>query len=663
MKPLGWLFAFAGTCLFIALSSFFPECRFWGFGVWARMGSSGILVSVGTAGLVTIAAYAVYRWTTHLDRSIRTFAAIGVVLFATAYLFRPQTFYLGDGYTLLALLEEGNPLIEKMRQLGESMAHLWLWEAIDGETQQDGVLVYRIISYTAGVLFVAVAAWLSRKLYEDRGRAFLLFVGLVSSGYMLLYFGYVENYSIFGLSVLIYCLVGLLVWQGRVNHWLMVLLQAVTVLFHIFGVTFIPATLYIIYRRSALHQWVRNVPTWIQATGILATGILVIVAFVRVWSRDLFFQISLVPLVEGPLTQEGYTLFSGSHLIDYLNLLFILLPGILVLAGVIVRHRLWRLLAEPEYRWLGLAAAGALGAAFIFDPKLGMPRDWDLFAFAGIPLAVLLYRAVLSRLGRGKGVVTAVMLCVFLGFTVLFARVYSTHDPEIAIARFRDYLYLDKVKNRNAWILLTNYYERAGDSTTAEAAYAEWKGNFPEEELIAKANEMFYEEQDVPAAKALLDSILRINPTYPDAYAFLGMIYLQEQRFDSALATLKLADALSPNRPNNLNNIAHAYYGQGKMNEAEDYLLEAARLDSTGYASQYNLARFYQEQGKAQEYFHYLQEAGNHPEAPDQIKKELVVEYLRRQQFQDAVDIVNADSSLQQDSAFVSQVQSMLPRR
>ena len=32
-----------------------------------------------------------------------------------------------------------------------------------------------------------------------------------------------------------------------------------------------------------------------------------------------------------------------------------------------------------------------LGAVFVLDPKLGMPRDWDLFSFAGVPFVVLCY--------------------------------------------------------------------------------------------------------------------------------------------------------------------------------------------------------------------------------------------------------------------------------
>jgi len=56
---------------------------------------------------------------------------------------------------------------------------------------------------------------------------------------------------------------------------------------------------------------------------------------------------------------------------------------------------------------LGLVALLTFGTAFVFDPKIGMARDWDLYAFTGLPLGLLLPDKLLTTsLGRGRSAVS-----------------------------------------------------------------------------------------------------------------------------------------------------------------------------------------------------------------------------------------------------------------
>ncbi|HWR82405.1 MAG TPA: tetratricopeptide repeat protein [Candidatus Deferrimicrobium sp.] len=586
---------------------------------------------------------------------------ICIALTASFVYLRAKTHFFGDGYQLLSHLSAGNPQIEKHRQYGESLAHIWLYSAIGGNNEQDALLTYQIISILAGVVFLVSVAFFSKALFQRSADRLLFLFGIVSGGYMLLYFGYVENYSIFILSFVVYCLAGLLVWKGKAGKWVLLTLQALAVFFHIFGVTLIPATIYLLMRDTKIHNGWSRLGRNMRFLIVVASAGLGLSVFLYAYTTDYFFRFALIPLFRHRFTQEGYTLFSAKHFADYGNLLILLLPALPIFIALVVKLPLRQVFTRPVYQWLGIAVLSTLGAAFIFDPKLGMPRDWDLFSFCGVPLTILCYYMIVDHRETIRGCAAIGALAIALGFLVLIPRAVASTIPEVAIARFRSYLYLDKVKNQNAWIFLTNYYEKAGDSAKSRQTFVEWKSNFPEERLIARANELYYKEKNIDQTVRLLYRILDLNPTYSAVYSFLGFCYLDLQQYDSAVTLLRLADALSPNRPNNLNNLGMAYYNTGKYEKAEQLFLKAAHLDSTGYSSQYNLAQFYQRRNQPAKYSQCLQLAASRADAPAAIRKELIEYYLTRGEFQAASAAVDKFEQLSADTAFIAALRKRYP--
>jgi len=664
-------------CLYLVLliavftASFFPNHRTWGFNVWGYFSVwvPFILLGLGLVLPTTFLFSVRHRaWTVteecHVfDRKYLLATTCLIVLLGLAFYFlRARTHFLGDGYTLISLLSSSHPLIEKYRELGESLAHIWLYATIGGNSEHDAVLTYQIISIAAGIVFLVSVALFSKAIFKETNSRLLFFLGMVSGGYMLLYFGYVENYSLFILSVVAYCLTGLLALKGQQSRWVLLLLQALTIFFHIFGVTLIPATAYLLIKNSKLEDQLLRLSRKTKLLIGLAIVGLALFVFSYAYSTDYFFRLALVSLFNHRFVQEGYTLFSLKHLADLGNLLMVLLPGLPIFLVVLMRIPLRRLLKRAEYRWLGIVVICTLGATFIFDPKIGMPRDWDLFSFPGIPLSVLCYYTILDNRRRIYGYASIIMLSVVLGFLVLIPRAVSLTIPKVAIDHFRNYLYWDRVKNQNGWIFLTSYYKSVGDSTKWAEALVEWKSNFPEERLMAQANELYYQEKNIGQTLVLLYRILDINPTYPAAYSFLGFCYLELQQYDSATTLLKLADALSPNRPNNINNLGHAYFYKGEYKKAEKAFLKAAYLDSAGYSAQYNLAQFYRYRKQPDKYYHYLAIAASRPNAPAPIVKELIGYHLQQGEIKQAAGIFKGAEQLYSDTAFVRSIKELYPQ-
>src|SRR5438270_1209990 len=70
------------------------------------------------------------------------------------------------------------------------------------------------------------------------------------------------------------------------------------------------------------------------------------------------------------------------------------------------------------------------------------------------------------------------------------------------------------------------------------------------------------------AAEADFRVILKIDPNSTPAYANLGVVYMRQKNWKSALAMLQKAEQLSPGVPGIRLNIGLAYYRQNKFREA-----------------------------------------------------------------------------------------------
>ncbi len=81
--------------------------------------------------------------------------------------------------------------------------------------------------------------------------------------------------------------------------------------------------------------------------------------------------------------------------------------------------------------------------ALVFNPNLGMARDWDVFSFAGLPL-VLLFTLLLIEQKQ----LAALGLCAMLALLVLLPRAGAQVAPQIAISHFRNYAKLNPLMNR-----------------------------------------------------------------------------------------------------------------------------------------------------------------------------------------------------------------------
>lgn len=559
-----------------------------------------------------------------------------VLLGLLFYFFKANYHFLGDGYGLVSLLSNANPLFVKLRNYGESLLHLWVYGIVGS-----AYVTYQTISIITGLLYYLLSIALVKEIFTRYLDRLLALIGIVSLGNMLLFFGYVENYAIFNLSVLLFVYIAVLILKKRISRFFIILAWGITIFFHMFGLFLLPAVIYLLFE-----PFLKKIPNRRLLVFSSLLTLFGLIALYLIAQRDYFIQISLLPLIARPFTPDGYTLFSIKHITDFVQVLFILFPGSFIILSIVKAEKSK---TKALDRFLIVATSFVLLGLFLIDPKLGMARDWDLYAFSSVPLGLLLIYRVLSQ---KKYLI--LLLALSLSTTVLVGRVSLVNSETKSIGYFKTALENDRIKNRNSWAVLINYYKINAQPDKAKRMQDEWNREFPENSLIQLANTNVYQKLTLKEAFRLAREALEINPAYPDAYSFMGYCHLEANNYDSALYYLKIGDALSPNRPNVQNNLGITYLNLGNLKQAENYFKKAFELDTLTSTYAYSMARYYRYVRDVDNEVKYLEIAISKNDAKEIMFKDLVVDYLYIGEIRKAKEIFRKYEFLRSDSLFIN---------
>jgi len=603
------LIAYFLTLAAFLASSFFPDSRLWGLNGWAWF---PLWVRFSLLGIGLLIGGAIWRWQDVLDRTadlpgrpdsprpflmiISTLTGCLMLLF---YLGRARTHFLGDGYLeLTALVTPASDIM--YREIGETLAHSYLYSFLSGAPPERALDAYQIISITAGFLFLVVLTLAALRLMAQTRDRMLYVLATISGGFLLLFFGYVEHYSLFSVAVAAIVLCALLVLGGKLKPiWLLPLL-AFGLFLHMLTLILLPAVLAVYLSRTKFGSWyaARDRTAKIGLLALLASPAVALIIYF--FATNLFFRLAFVPPLAHCFTAEGYTLFSPAHLADWLNLIVIHMPGILVLVAGMVGVDCRALLREPPYRFLAFLLVCAWGAAFVLDPKLGMPRDWDLFSFAGLPLvlaAAYLYTDPGHRPARAVGVL---LLGAALGLLSLGPRVAVQAIPSAGLEQIHSYIQLDRIKNKNAVVTLRNYHLGHGDPHAAAEVLAIWN-SYPEGADLERADTLGRGGQNGAALRALNEAISK-NPLFAPSYLHLGQMLNRLGQYDSAITVLQIAYGLSPRNPAVNSALGYALWWAGHKREGRERCEAAIAFNPEIAKPYYFLANISREEGNNAEY-------------------------------------------------------------
>lgn len=543
-------------------ASFFPDMRLWGFNQAGFFDYMPFLYPVLIAGTI----YFYYRrdailsstenFPSESEYKIGGSLAYGMVgvsglLF---YVFRVKSFFLGDGLILIA-----NPDMDiKYREFGEVVIHKWLFDVFSGATSDPVLLTYKVISIASGLLFCIGLVFFARKLTTTRFSFWIFILLIFLSANSVLFYGYVENYSITTALIAVSILSAVASLRAENKSMIPIVGFFIAVFLHTISLVYLPA--FLVYAALTLGGTkLRHLI--LRKSGLLLSAMIVLLfigyALARIWA-PIFWRMAFLSPLGDQFTLDNYFLLSTGHIADFVNLLFFLIPVTLVVLIFKIVSRDWSLFnkSKPEYLFLGIAATMGLLAAFIIEPKLGMARDWDLMSVMLIGASIFGIYYWVDRFGMQKYFKPASFVLVILSVSIFVPWLVLNNSTDDVRHYCVNVMKLDPKHSRPALQSIGARLEKQGNISEAKKLDRYCTKTFPEIQMAQEAGQL-YKRGQYFMAESKFKVVLKENPSWASIYKGLGLCQLEMNKYEEALENFRICDGLNPYN-------AYTYYCLGE---------------------------------------------------------------------------------------------------
>jgi len=586
---------------------FLPYGLSWGIHVFAFLPTAFLLcyVACTIAGVLYCSRGNIekpLRWIVRMmDDRAGLFLCLSCALVGIAALiFRIHVPLLGDAYTLTNNIENTINGEHPLSLGNEPLAIFYLY----------GVATLFVAKSFSGIMnaifagelvlafgSVVVAYSIARRLFPEKGdvRKFFTMAVVLTLPTMQLFWGYPESYAVVLFLFLCTMLATFLHLEGRIPFWVVVPVFIIQVFVHYLGIILFPLFGYLAY-----HEWKRSGRMAIVRLAL--SGLPVVLAILSIVRFDIT---RLLPdNTHGhflPFTQTGdqytaYTFFSPYHVIDLLNLLFLMAPGTILLF-VLSHNRLSRIRSSPHLVAMMTVVVPFLLFLLTARFDLGMAKDWDVPAAFFSVLA--LFSAVLF-LQDGSSTYTRSM-SIFLVAAILPSCAYFQLNAtkEGSIRRIKT-LMDDRIMPQSgifqsAFHLSVAYFDD-GNIDSMIVLWQRYTTKYPSDlrgyEKLAKS----YWELGERGHDSLLQTYdrcfhldttnVKVRNEYADVCVYVGAARQKNGRGAAALDLYRKALNLKPQLASANNNIGLIFESQGQLDSARSYYWNALAIDSM-YASAY----------------------------------------------------------------------------
>lgn len=387
-ETVAWLLALLTVVgLYVTGATLGPE---W-FGInQFRKVPSGAVAMLAAAAILAIAAAVAFvprfwpGWVDSYPLAILAALVAGVVMFTA-----PSNFRNLDAQLLASKIEGAVPISGAFithDEMLELLVHSRVWDYTHRWWGWSVELVYQVLGAIAGAAFVVLAFRLARRLAPAVPGLFLL--GLMAGGYMQLFFGDVENYTLTAAMVTAYLLASVRFLRGDAALWEPTVMLALATAFHLLGGWLLPSLAYL-----ALVQWrrTRDLRPIVRSAAIFPGVLALTVAVVHLYGQSIWTFGSSQAGRALRMMDMLVTEWSSPYYFDQVNLLQLLCPAV----ALVVALAWWRRLIRDEIdAFLAIATACMMLLQFVWKSQIGVYQDWNLYASGAIVLSVWIWRSV-----------------------------------------------------------------------------------------------------------------------------------------------------------------------------------------------------------------------------------------------------------------------------
>lgn len=361
---------------------------------------------------------------------------------------------LGDGYVLLGTLAEGGHF-----SATEPLDYFWhhLLFILMGSPNA-AYWAYALTSYLAGIMFLLILF-----IFLKDKTDFLLALALVFAfGAMQYFFGYVESYTTSFVFSFLYILFG---WRdytaGRLSK-LTIAALFLAVACHLNALILMPSFLLLLWKKYPSRAMK------ISSMAIVVAGIVG-----GAFYLDSFTKLNLHEIFVPPWSHHDnpYTLLSGAHLLDLINIVLLDIPLIVLLPLLVVSSKKEM---RPYFLWV---IVPSLIFTLAVDPRIGAIRDWDLLALPSAPLMAF-FIITLTDHEHLPGYARYALLIPLALFSILHTGSWVLHntDKDAGYLRIREIIrrdvhyserYLDGYRNKSWAMIAERSYDDIGEAIRA----------------------------------------------------------------------------------------------------------------------------------------------------------------------------------------------------
>ncbi len=543
-----------------------PHARLWGVNhllflppAWAYGYFAGgvlILLLILIPGIRNVASRSYASLAASLlEHRPRTKLILFTILAAAVFwIFRTPIKLLGDSQAVIANIGNGIPVVLKWSETASVYIVHAVSTLVPVSGSDRGQYAYEIVSVLSGALTILFAGGIAHELAETAVRRLFILAMTLFAGWIVLFFGYAENYPLTWIFMTAYIYYGIRYIKGRSRLvWPTIFLLA-AIPIHAQALFFALSYPVLLFSRGRARQFYarRKKTVWAAAVFLTLAGVAV---FVLKYVNSLQFSLMVIPFFKGHPMMPGYWMFSPAHIMDIVGeflLVAPLLPVLMILGWKPSRT----IIADTCGLFLGALGIGGLIFILLIDPKLGMARDWDLFALVGLPWVLLFAGNVAPTEDKHPGVYAAVILAAGL---MLIPWVATNLRFQPSIDYFKFALNLDLPRSRSGIIVLRQMYLAGGDSLTADSLGRAVDREFPSIHLCRDADELIQRGQ-LDKAKILIDSLELFDPTMFEFLTLRGYWNLERRDYNAALEDFKQVATLQEGNVMAEMNLANVYF-------------------------------------------------------------------------------------------------------
>ena len=610
------------TCAFLilvhAVASFFPQERLWGLNLlhyvppfprWLLVALGFVIlippvnrfIADGLAKLLGLAESGSRRINKYYK-----YALISLASFLPFWIFKIKTYLLGDGNLRVAEISAG------WKFSATEPIDFYLHAQISRLLKMDPYTTYAILSCLAGVIFVFLILLLSDLLGKEGPEKLCIFSVLATMGANQLFFGYVESYTLMYVALAGFLLFSLYYLKGKCGLFWPSLIFLLGLSLHLSAIFLLPSVLYLwIAQKSQETEPNKKVFSLVNITR-MALFLLIIGGGFLILRNYRPQKTGLTSFLISPLgaSESETSLFSFSHFIDFFNHQLLVSPlGIPLWFILVLFFRKKIDFNKREVIFLFVVSLCALVYAFLVDPKLGYPRDWDLFAFTGLGYTILGVFLLVEFLKESKlkrlRYVTLALIATALISTFPWIYVNSTEIK--GVERLTDLLDLDGKKSALGHEQLAYYYRNHNQK---DKEIEEWKkaiALFEKPRYLKNLAATYVEVGKYQEAASLLEKILSKDPNDHLTHSDLGKVYVSLGRYEGAKQQFQKAIKLKSDNPVYYENLGFLFFNLKLYKESEEAFKKGLQVDTTYFPNYRNLGFVYFTSGENEEAIRYLE--------------------------------------------------------